>query len=49
MTDEVRCALRRLPPVGEDPAGPFAAGGLLARGDLGATVRTLQARLTTKD
>lgn len=45
MTPDVRAALRRLPPVGEDAAGPFVAAGLLARGILGSTIRTLQARL----
>lgn len=45
MTPEVRDALRQLPPVGEDSAGPFVAGGLLARGFLGSTIRTLQSRI----
>ncbi|GAA1642440.1 putative immunity protein [Microbacterium flavum] len=44
MTPEVRAALRLLPPVGEDSAGPFVAGGLLDRGFLGSTIRVLQAR-----
>lgn len=46
MTPEVRDALRLLPAVGEDSAGPFAAGGLLARGDLGTAIRMLQHRLS---
>jgi len=45
MTPDVRSALRRLPPVGEDSAGPLVAGGLLARGILGSTIRELQARI----
>lgn len=45
MTAEVRGALSLLPPVGEDAAGPLAAGGLLARGELGETIRELQARI----
>lgn len=45
MTAEVRSALRLLPPVGEDSAGPLVAGGLLARGILGSTIRTLQERI----
>jgi hypothetical protein len=47
MSAEVRDALRLLPPVGEDSAGPFAAGGLLARGVLGSTIRMLQSGLAT--
>ena len=45
MTPAVRAALRQLPPVGEDAAGPFVAGGLLARGILGSTIHTLQTRI----
>ncbi|WP_203137240.1 putative immunity protein [Microbacterium sp. JZ31] len=45
MTVEVRRALRQLPPIGEDSAGPFVAGGLLARGVLGSTIRALQSRI----
>jgi hypothetical protein len=47
-TAEVRDALRLLPPVGEDSAGPLVAGGLLARGVLGSTIRTLQTRLASE-
>lgn len=42
MTDEVRAALRALPPVGEDSSGPLGPG-LLASGQLGAIIRALQA------
>lgn len=45
MTDETRSALRRLPPVGEDSAGPLGPG-LLASGVLGSIIRELQAGLT---
>lgn len=44
MTDDVRAALRRLPLLGEDAAGPLGAG-LLARGALGGHIRRLQAAL----
>lgn len=44
MTEPVRTALRRLPPLGEDPSGPLGAG-LLASGVLGSTIRKLQAGL----
>ena len=37
-------ALRRLPPVGEDRAGPLGSG-LLASGSLGDIIRRLQAGL----
>ncbi len=47
MAPDVRAALRQLPPVGEDAAGPFVAGGLLARGILGSTIRTLQTRIAS--
>ncbi|MBS1896967.1 MAG: hypothetical protein JSS88_06255 [Actinobacteria bacterium] len=40
-----RAALAQLPALGEDRAGPLGAG-LLARGDLAATIRELQAALT---
>ncbi len=40
----VRAALRRLPPIGEDSAGPLGPG-LLASGILGSTIRELQAAL----
>lgn len=49
MTPAVRAALHQLPPVGEDAAGPFVAGGLLARGILGSTIRTLQTRIAVDD
>lgn len=49
MSEPVRTALRRLPPVGEDPSGPLGAGGLLATGILGAIIRTIQESLTTVD
>lgn len=44
MSAAVRGALRTLPPVGENSAGPLGPG-LLASGDLGAIVRELQAGL----
>lgn len=44
MSAEVREALRELPPVGQDRAGPLGPG-LLASGQLGAIVADLQARL----
>jgi hypothetical protein len=42
MTVEVRAALRRLPPLGEDSAGPLGSG-LLASGVLARVIRTIQA------
>jgi len=42
MSAEVRAALRRLPPVGEDKSGPLGPG-LLASGVLGEVIRDLQA------
>lgn len=42
LDEATRSALRRLPPVGEDSAGPLGAG-LLASGALGAVIRQLQA------
>ncbi|MBD8023605.1 putative immunity protein [Microbacterium gallinarum] len=39
---DVAAALRRLPPLGNDSAGPLGPG-LLASGDLGAHIRALQA------
>ncbi len=45
---EVRAALRALPPVGEDSAGPLGPG-LLASGQLGSIIRDLQAGLTKTD
>lgn len=47
MSESVRAALRQLPPVGEDSAGPLGAGGLLATGVLGSVIRTIQESLTT--
>lgn len=44
MTEPVRTALRRLPLLGDDPAGPLGSG-LLASGVLGSTIRKLQAGL----
>ncbi|TYL50496.1 putative immunity protein [Agromyces mariniharenae] len=44
MTDRTRSALRQLPPVGEDSAGPLGSG-LLASGVLGSIIRELQAAL----
>lgn len=43
-TAEVRAALKTLPPVGQDRAGPLGPG-LLASGDLGRIIRSLQSRL----
>jgi hypothetical protein len=42
MSPEARQAIRRIPPVGEDSAGPLVAGGLLASGVLGAVIARLQ-------
>ncbi|MGN6444713.1 putative immunity protein [Amnibacterium sp.] len=44
LTAEQRTALRLLPPLGQDRGGPLGPG-LLASGDLGATIRRLQAGL----
>jgi len=44
MSAEVRAALRRLPPVGENRSGPLGPG-LLASGRIGRIVRDLQAGL----
>lgn len=44
MSSAVRAALRLLPPVGENRAGPLGPG-LLATGPLGEIVRELQASL----
>ncbi|MFC4242540.1 putative immunity protein [Gryllotalpicola reticulitermitis] len=44
----VRDARRLLPVLGEDSAGPLAAGGLLARGVLGSAIRALQDRLAVE-
>jgi hypothetical protein len=44
LTDDARAALRRLPPVGEDSAGPLGSG-LLASGMLGSIIREIQGAL----
>ncbi|MHB1928667.1 MAG: putative immunity protein [Acidimicrobiales bacterium] len=44
MSPDVRAALRALPPVGENSSGPLGPG-LLASGQLGTIIRTLQAVL----
>lgn len=44
LTEEMRSALRRLPALGEDSAGPLGAG-LLATGALATTIREIQAEL----
>lgn len=46
MSLTVRAALRSLPPVGENTSGPLGPG-LLASGQLAATIRTLQADFAT--
>ncbi|MFD3443109.1 putative immunity protein [Microbacteriaceae bacterium 4G12] len=46
MDAGVRSALRRLPPLGEDSAGPLGTG-LLASGILGSVIRDIQAALGT--
>ncbi len=48
MSDEVRAALRKLPPVGANRSGPLGPG-LLASGVLGAIIRDLQAGLADTD
>ena len=45
MSQEVRAALRALPPVGENSSGPLGPG-LLASGQLGTIIRDLQAGLS---
>ena len=44
MTEDVRAALLRLPPLGEDSAGPLGSG-LLASGILATTILEIQAEL----
>jgi hypothetical protein len=44
MTSRTRSALRQLPPVGENSAGPLGSG-LLASGILGSIIRELQSAL----
>jgi hypothetical protein len=46
MSTEVRAALRQLPALGEDSAGPLGPG-LLASGVLGEVIRTIQAATGT--
>ena len=48
MSAEVRAALRKLPPVGENRSGPFGPG-LLGSGILGTIIRDLQAGLAGTD
>lgn len=45
LSPEAAAALRRLPPLGADTAGPLGPG-LLATGTLGAVIRELQAALS---
>jgi hypothetical protein len=45
MSPAVRIALQKLPPVGENPAGPLGPG-LLSSGQLGAIIAHLQSSLT---
>ncbi|MCK8475662.1 putative immunity protein [Microbacterium aurugineum] len=45
LSPEAAAALRRLPPLGTDTAGPLGPG-LLAAGTLGAVIRELQAALS---
>jgi hypothetical protein len=47
MSAPVKAALRRLPPLGEDPSGPL--GGLLASDVQGMVIRALQAALADPD
>jgi len=44
MTDQTKSALRKLPLVGEDSAGPLGSG-LLASGILGSIIREIQAAI----
>jgi hypothetical protein len=44
LPDDARAALRHLPLLGEDPAGPLGKG-LLASGILGSIIRDLQAAI----
>jgi hypothetical protein len=48
MSAETRAALRLLPPVGENAAGPLGPG-LLASGLLGTIIHDLQAGLANPD
>lgn len=47
MTAETKAALRLLPPVGEDSAGPLGSG-LLASGTLGSIIRETQQYIATE-
>jgi len=44
MSAAVKAALQKLPPVGEDSAGPLGPG-LLASGTLGSAIRNIQAAI----
>ena len=48
MSPEARAALRTLPPVGENSAGPLGPG-LMSSGQLGTIVRTLQSGIAGVD
>ena len=48
MSEEVRAALRALPPIGENRSGPLGPG-LLASGQLGTIIRELQTGLARPD
>jgi hypothetical protein len=48
MTDEARSALRRLPSLGENSAGPLGPG-LLSSGILATIIRAIQADLARPD
>lgn len=45
MTAQVMAALRQLPPLGENSAGPLGSG-LLESGILGATIRNIQSAIS---
>ncbi len=47
LSDAEASALRLLPPLGEDPAGPLGPG-LLSRGVLGSVIREIQAHLNRR-
>jgi len=46
MSDETRAALRQLPLVGKDSAGPLGSG-LLASGSLGSIIQEIQAAISS--
>ena len=48
MSPVVRTALQTLPPIGENSSGPLGPG-LLASGQLGAIIKSLQTTLTQND